>query len=61
MGHILLQVKKLKKVLCLTRKLGEYFIIKNIKYCSNFIYLTSVVRKLDNAIHWINRYPVDKY
>ena len=24
-----------------------------------FIVLGSVVQRLDNAIHWINRYPVD--
>ena len=27
--------------------------------CVGFIRLTRVVRKVDNAIHWINHYPVD--
>ena len=36
-------------------------LISSFKTYTNTIYQVPVVRKMDNAIHWINREPVDKY
>ena len=36
------------------------FLLKTLNSHSACLYLGRVVRRLDNAIHRINRYPVDK-
>ena len=35
------------------------FYLIELVFCKKYIYLAPVVRKVDNAIHWINHYPVD--